>query len=97
MEINKELIEEIRDYIRAHDEDDSVITNIILEAQVYIDTSVGDAYKKNPNKVRLAKLLLKKLCADLYDNRSTNISTQFKRDIITQTILDSLSLESEEN
>ncbi|MBS7130534.1 head-tail connector protein [Clostridium paraputrificum] len=95
MKVPNELIEEIKDYLNIYDEKDEVIENIILEAQIYIDTTVGEAYKNNEKKSRLAKVLLKKLCSDLYDNRSMNITSQVKRDTIAQTILDALSLESE--
>ena len=43
MKVPNELIEEIKDYLNIYDEKDEVIENIILEAQIYIDTTVGEA------------------------------------------------------
>lgn len=88
-----ERIQIIKEHINAYDEEDSVIEELILEAEAYIETTVGTAYKANEKKVRLANLLLKKLCNDLYDSRGTQTTQVFKQDRITATILASLSNE----
>lgn len=92
-EINESLIKEIKEYINAYDEENKVIEEVILEAQAYIEATVGIAYKNNEKKVKLAKLLLKKLTATIYDSRGTQTTQVFKQDRITSTILASLSNE----
>ncbi|MGL5152794.1 MAG: head-tail connector protein [Clostridium sp.] len=94
-EVTKELIEEIKEYINAYDESDNAILEIILLAQDYIDITCGIAYKNNEKKVRLSKLLLKKVCVDMYDNRSLQSSQNYKPDRIAITIINSLSCEDE--
>lgn len=93
MEISKELIENIKEYINAQEEKDKVIEEIILEAEAYIISTAGEGWKGNEVKERLAKLLLKKLCVDIYDSRGTQTTQVFKRDRIANSIIDSLSNE----
>lgn len=95
IEVNIELIENIKDYCNAHDEKYRVIEDVILEAQAYIESTVGTGWKGNEKKERLAYLLLKKLCLDIYDSRGTQTTQVFKQDRITSTILASLSIEEE--
>lgn len=94
MIVTSELIESIKEYINAYEEEDNIIEEVIFEAIAYIEATVGAGWKGNPNKERLAKLLLKKLCADIYDNRGTQTTQVFKQDRITSSILTSLSIES---
>lgn len=91
MEITTELIEEIKDYINAHEEADKYIENLILEAEAYIIVTAGESWRGDEVNERLAKLLLKKLCSDLYDNRGTQTTQVFKRDKVASTILDKLA------
>lgn len=95
MEISKELIENIKEYINAQEEKDAVVEEIILEAEAYIIATAGEDWKGNEVKERLAKLLLKKLCADIYDSRGTQTTQVFKRDRIANSIIDSLSNEGD--
>lgn len=94
MVVTSELIESIKEYINAYEEEDNIIEEVIFEAIAYIEATVGTGWKNNSNKERLAKLLLKKLCADIYDNRGTQTTQVFKQDRITSSILTSLSIES---
>lgn len=94
MEVTPELIESIKEYINAYEEEDYVIEEVILEAIAYIEVTVGTGWKGKPNKERLARLLLKKLCADIYDNRGIQTTQVFKQDRITSSIITSLSIES---
>lgn len=96
MEVTPELIETIKEYINAYEEESHIIEEVILEAIAYIEATVGTGWKGKPNKERLAKLLLKKLCADIYDNRGTQTTQVFKQDRITSSIMTSLSIESGE-
>lgn len=41
--------------------------------------------------IKLASLLQRKLCADMYENRSTEVPQNVKQDRITASILDKLS------
>lgn len=91
MEITQELIKTVKEYINAYEEEDSVIEELILEAKAYIEATVGNSWNGIEHKERLAGLLLKKLCADIYDSRGTQTTQVFKQDRITSTILASLS------
>lgn len=97
MNIDENRINEIKDYIGAYDETDERIEELIITAESYIDLMVGDSYKTNPKKVKLSLLLIKKLAADMYDNRSTTVDKKFTQDPIVTSILDSLSVEEEDN
>lgn len=92
MEITPKLIDEIRDYINSFEETDQAIEELILEAEAYIITTAGESWRGDEKKERLAKLLLKKLCADIYDNRGTQTTQVFKKDKVGSTILEVLSL-----
>ncbi|MDF2844806.1 MAG: putative phage protein [Herbinix sp.] len=83
---------EAKEYLRVDgDYDDTYITEIIEISQIYIESCVGTAYQIDEKAVKLAKLLQKKLLADMYDQRGTEIPTNTKQDKITQSILDKLS------
>ena len=55
----------------------------------------GSAWVTDGNCIKLAKILQKKLIADMFENRGTEISNSTKRDIMVTSILDSLSLAGE--
>lgn len=67
------------------------IAELIETSQIYIEACVGVAYQANAKAVKLATLLQKKLIADMYDSRGTEIPNNTKQDKITQSILDKLS------
>ena len=94
-------LEEVKKYIHVnYDEDDEEIKGLILTAEAYIDGCVGTAYKDPANYEsteeyekgrRIAALLQKKLVGDMYETRTTTISSNTKTDNITKTILDKLA------
>lgn len=86
-------LDEIKQYLKVDfEDDDSLIENFIQQAQIYIDSCVGEAYKKYEDKVKLSELLIKKITSDLYENRELyldNKKTGYDR--ISCTILDILA------
>ena len=88
-------LEEVKSYLRIeYEEDDILLANLIEVSEEYIDSCVGIAYKSDEKAMKLANLLQKKLIADMFDNRGTEISNSTKDTIVT-TILDKLSNYSE--
>lgn len=84
-------LQEIKEYLKIDDDYDSFPEELIETSQVYIDSMVGEYYKGDPKAVKLANLLQKKLCADMYENRSTEVPNNTKQDRIVTSILDKLS------
>lgn len=85
------MLEKAKKYLRIDDtEEDEDIMDYIEASQIYIDSMVGEAYKSDVKAVKLAELLQKKLISDMYENRSTEVSQNFKQDRITLSILDKL-------
>lgn len=86
-------IEEVKQYIRVDDNyEDSFIQELIEISQIYIDSMVGINYKTDEKAMKLATLLQKKIIADMYENRSTEVPQNTKQDRIVTSILDSLAL-----
>ena len=84
--------QEVKDYIKLDDAyDDDYISSLIEISQIYIDSMVGTKYKSDIKMVKLSELLQKKLISDMYDNRSTQVATNTKQDLIVISILDKLS------
>ena len=82
----------VQDYLKVDDDYDVQLLNELIEVSlIYIDSMVGEAYKLDEKAVKLATLLQKKLVADMYDNRSTEIASNTKQDKIVTSILDKLS------
>ena len=85
-------VEEVQEYLKVDsDYDIDFISELIEVSQIYIDSCVGDAYKDDEKAVKLSKLLQRKLIADMYDERATEVPGTTKRDKIVQSILDKLS------
>lgn len=85
-------IDEVKQYIKVDFEDDDILILELMEiAQDYVDYMAGESYKLYEKKVRLAKLLLKKIINDMYENRKSTVSENVKNSNITNSILDSLS------
>lgn len=85
-------IEDAKAYLRIDGNyDDGYITELIDVSQVYIESCVGLAYQTDEKAVKLAVLLQKKLIADMYDQRGTEIPNNTKQDKVSQSILDKLS------
>lgn len=90
-------LEDVKSYLRIdYEEDDELLTNLIEVSEAYIDSCVGTAYKNDEKAIKLSNLLQKKLIADMFENRGTEISNSTKKDIIVTTILDKLSNYSED-
>lgn len=88
-------LEEVKSYLRIdYEEDDILLSSLIEISEEYIDSCVGTAYKTHEKAIKLANLLQKKLIADMFENRGTEISNSTKDTIVT-TILDKLSNYSE--
>ena len=89
-------LEEVKSYLRIdYEEDDILLSSLIEISEEYIDSCVGTAYKTDEKAIKLANLLKKKLIADMFENRGTEISNSTRKDTIVTTILDKLSNYSE--
>lgn len=87
-------LKEVKNYLRIDEdytEEDEYLENLNEEIEIYIDSCVGEDYKKDDKLVKLSNLLKKKLISDTYENRSAFIEDKYKRDMIVSTILDKLS------
>lgn len=85
-------LEEVKKYLKIDDDyEDTDIQELIDTSKIYIDSMVGEAYKTDEKALKLADLLQKKLIADMYENRSTELPTGTKQDRIVTSILDKLS------
>lgn len=86
-------LDEVKSYLRIdYEEDDIFLSSLIEVSEEYIDSCVGTEYKTDEKAIKLASLLQKKLIADMFENRGTEISNSTKRDTIVTSILDKLSL-----
>lgn len=95
MDIEFITVEEIKKYLNIDEEDtyyDELLNEYLTASFLYIISMVGDAWIKDETCVRLSRILQKKLVADLFENRTTEISNSTKRDIMVTSILDTLSL-----
>lgn len=78
------------DYV--DDKEKEFLEGLILQAQIYIDSCVGESYKKFEDKIKLSDLLTKKIVGDLYDNRELYLENRKGGyDKISNTILDILA------
>lgn len=88
-------LEDAKKYIRIDfEEDDSLIEELIDTAQIFINGMVGEEYKKDEKLVRIADLLVKKLVNDMYENRYYTVSSNAKKDMVINSMLDKLALSS---
>lgn len=86
-------LDEVKSYLRIdYEEDDIFLSSLIEVSEEYIDSCVGTEYKTDEKAIKLASLLQKKLIADMFENRGTEILNSTKRDTIVTSILDKLSL-----
>nr|DAE10100.1 MAG TPA: hypothetical protein [Siphoviridae sp. ctGuJ10] len=89
---DKKLLNDVKQYISVDfDDDDSLISDEIEIAQIYIDQCCGEEYKTNEKKVRLSSLLLKAIVKFMYENRSIVITQNIKSNNIVTTIMDVLA------
>lgn len=90
-------LEEVKAYLRVCDNDsDLQIQQMMLMAETYLDSICGEGYKKDPKLVKLSKILLLKLIADLYECRGSTIEGNLKQDRFATNIIQILSVSSEE-
>lgn len=78
-------------------EDDDFLTTLIEVSQILIDRSCGEAYKLDTQLTKLSELLQLKIIADMYENRTTDISTTLKKDSTYTTIVTLLGNAGVEN
>lgn len=98
IDITIDILTEVKNYLRIYDEcDDEMLCGLIYAADTYITSCVGENFIAFEKAIPLYKLLLKKIVADLYENRSMNIDNSIKRDNITTTILEKLASYGDEN
>lgn len=93
-------LEDAKKYVRIDfTDDDTLISELIDVAQIYIDSLVGEEYKADEKLVKIADLLIKKLVNDMYENNSFTVTSSAKKDIIINSMLDKLAIRnwSEEN
>ena len=60
-------------------------------AEYFIDSTVGDGYKKDQQALKVAKTLIKRLVNSMHVNRSFEISSSAKTDLITKNLLAKLA------
>lgn len=60
-------------------------------ADIYIESTVGSEFRNNEKTLKLARILLRRLVNSMYFNRSYEIASSAKTDIITRNILSKLS------
>ena len=100
--IKKEITSELQDIVSfcKVDIDDIECLVDLVEfteiADIYLESTVGSAFKKNEKTLKLARILVKRLVNSMYFNRSYEISSSAKTDIITKNILSKLSNLEEE-
>ena len=96
-EIRAEIVEELQDiisYCRIDSDDIEELVDLVEFTEVaviWIDSTVGEEYKKNKKAAKSARLLVKRLVNSMYFNRSIEISSSAKTDIITKNILSKLA------
>ena len=89
-------LDEAKNFLRVDfDYDDLFIKSLIVAARIYIDSCVGETYKTVEKKYKLSNILMQKIISDMYSERSTQVESSTKRDIIFDTILESLALTEE--
>lgn len=89
--MDTEILNDVKKYISVdYEDDDDLIKDEIEIAQIYIDECVGQKYKQDEKKVRLASLVLKMFVKYMYDNRSIVVPQNLKNSHIVTTILDVL-------
>lgn len=86
-------VEEAKEYLRLDgNEEDLFVEQLIQASDIYIEKMVGISYKSDEKLFKLSTLLQKKLIADMYEIRSTEIPKDMKQDRIVTSILNVLEL-----
>lgn len=85
-------LEDIKKYLKIdYDDDDDILSELLVISSEYIDLCVGTDYKSDERALKLCALLQRKLISDMYEQRGTEVPSNTKKDIIVTTILDKLS------
>lgn len=91
-------LDEFKSYANIdYNDDDTIIQNLIDETRIYIDSMVGEDYKKDEKLIKLSNFLLKKLVYTEYDNKGSEVNNNTKTDRYTNSILDKLALGVSDN
>ena len=96
-EIRAEIVEELQDiisYCRIDSDDIEELVDLVEFTEVaviWIDSTVGEGYKKNKKAAKSARLLVKRLVNSMYFNWSIELSSSAKTYIITKNILSKLA------
>lgn len=86
-------VEEAKEYLRLDGNDEDLfVEQLIQTSDIYIEKMVGTSYKSDEKLFKLSTLLQKKLIADMYEVRSTEIPKDMKQDRIVTSILNVLEL-----
>lgn len=92
-EINSEL-QDVVSFCKVDCDDVEELVDIVEFteiADIYLESTVGTGFKENEKTLKLARILVKRLVNSMYFNRSYEISSSAKTDIITKNILSKLS------
>lgn len=92
-EINSEL-QDVVSFCKVDLDDVEELVDIVEFteiADIYLESTVGSAFRDDDKSLRLARILVKRLVNSMYFNRSYEISSSAKTDIITRNILSKLS------
>lgn len=85
-------LKDMKDYLRVDsNEEDILIQDLIDASIIYIDECCGNAYKTIDNKIKLADIVVKKLVADMYEDRGSNNEGNIKQNRTVTTILEVLA------
>lgn len=92
-EINSEL-QDVVSFCKVDCDDVEELVDIVEFteiADIYLESTVGTGFKENEKTLKLARILVKRLVNSMYFNRSYEIASSVKTDIITKNILSKLS------
>ena len=92
-EINSEL-QDVVSFCKVDLDDVEELVDIVEFteiADIYLESTVGSAFRDNDKSLKLARILVKRLVNSMYVNRSYEIASSAKTDIITKNILSKLS------
>lgn len=83
--------EQIKEYLKIDfDDDDKFLEELIAVSDLYITTTVGEAFKEQSKYTPMAELVQKKIINDMYENRAVEVPTDTKKSTIVTTIFEIL-------
>lgn len=89
---------EVKKYLNIDSEDtyyDELLTEYIQASFLYIIKMAGTSWVTDSICINLSKIVQKKIIADLFENRTTEVANSTKRDIMVNSILDTLAIYGE--